>query len=186
MSASAWRRETGALARRLSRAFGEIQRRLRDGGDALERPPGPRAWSALEIAEHVALTNHHLLLLVRKIAARARAKIARGEEPPSEPSRLDHLEGLAARDFAWTSPEHMLPAGQATPREIAGTLLEQRRRSLALLASMRDGEGSLHAISMSVVGERLDLYQYLALIALHMERHADQMDRAISGGTGSA
>lgn len=186
MNASAWRRETGALARRLSRAFLEIEGRLAAGGGALARTPGRGAWSALEIAEHVALTNHHLLLLVGKIAARARAKIARGEEPPGEPSRLDHLERLAARDFAWTSPEHMLPAGQATPREIAGALREQRRRSLALLAAMRDGQGALHTISMSVVGERLDLYQYLALIALHMERHADQMDRALSGGTGSA
>ena len=73
----------------------------------------------------------------------------------------------------------MVPGGHATAREIAGSLREQRRRCLALLTRMRDGEGALHAISMSVVGAKLDLYQYLALVALHLERHGEQIDRAL-------
>ena len=160
---------------------------LRASGTELRRAPAAGSWSALEIAEHTALMNHHVLLLVETLAARCRARLARGERPPAEPSRLDFLERLAGREFRWQSPAHMVPGGHATSRELAATLRAQRRRALALLARMRDGEGALHRVSMSVVGRNLDLYQFLALIALHAERHASQMDRArlLSGGTGS-
>jgi hypothetical protein len=168
-----------SLARRLSSAFNGIEVRLRAPADVLALSPGPGSWSPIEVAEHVALANHHLILLVEKIAARAQARARRGERPPLEPSRFDLLERLASREFAWQSPPHMVPSGVATAREIAACLRGQRRRCLALLAGVRDGEGALHTISMSVVGGRLDLYQYLALVALHMERHARQMDRII-------
>ena len=39
-------------------------------------------------------------------------------------------------------------------------------------------EGALHTVRMSVVGERLDLYQFLALVDLHLERHLAQLERA--------
>ena len=179
MSTAAWRAETRRLARRLSLAFRRIEARLRAPDAALRRAPAPGSWSALEVAEHAALMNHHVLLLVGKIAARCEARLASGERPPEEPSRLDALEMLAERGFRWESPEHMVPGGHATAREIAGSLREQRRRCLTLLTRMRDGEGALHAVSMSVVGGKLDLYQYLALVALHLERHGEQIDRAL-------
>jgi hypothetical protein len=183
VGAKSWGEFVAGLALRLANTFAEVEAQMSAPREDLERPPGHAGWSALEAAEHVALANHHLLLLAEKIAARSRARLARGERPPEEPSRLDSLEKLASRAFAWESPEHMLPAGGATPREIAACLREQRRRCLALLARMPGGEGALHRISMSVVGARLDLYQYLGLIALHMERHARQMARALDPGS---
>ena len=179
MSREVWRAETGRLARRLSSAFRRVEERLESDGASLRRAPPGGGWSALEVAEHAALMNHHVLLLLDKIAARCAEKAARGERPPPDPSPLADLEKLAGREFRWESPGHMVPGGHATPREIAGTLRRQRRRCLALLARMREGEGALHAISMSVVGGKLDLYRYLALVALHLERHAAQIDRAL-------
>lgn len=179
MSATAWRAQTGRLARRLRAAFRRIEDRLGAPEAELRRSPAPGSWSALEIAEHAALMNHHVLLLLGKIAARCEARLARGERPPEELSRFDSLERLAERGFRWDSPEHMVPGGHATAREIAAGLRHQRRRCLLLLARMRKGEGALHSISMSVVGEKLDLYQYLALVALHLERHGAQIDRAL-------
>jgi hypothetical protein len=35
---------------------------------------------------------------------------------------------------------------------------------------------------MSVVGERLDLYQYLAVVALHAARHRAQLARLAASG----
>ncbi|MFN0008387.1 MAG: DinB family protein [Planctomycetota bacterium] len=174
-----WRAGTRRLARRLAGGFRRIEERLGAPEEALRRSPGPGSWSAIEVAEHAALMNHHVLLLVEKIAARCEERLARGEHPPEEPSRFEVLEKLAAREFHWESPEHMVPGGHATAREIAASLREQRRRCLALLARMSDGEGALHSISMSVVGEKLDLYQYLTLVALHLERHGAQIDRAL-------
>lgn len=179
MSAPAWRAETGRLGGRLASAFRGIEERLEASEETLRRSPGPGKWSAIEVAEHAALMNHHVLLLVEKIAARCRERLARGERPPKEPSPSDLLEKLAAPSFRWESPEHMVPGGHATAREIAVSLCEQRRRCLALLARMPDGEGALHSISMSVVGQKLDLYQYLTLVALHLERHGAQIDRAL-------
>ena len=77
----------------------------------------------------------------------------------------------------WETPDHMRPTGSLTTPETVALLSAQRRRALGLLARARDGAGALHAISMSVAGARLDLYQLLAFVALHMERHAWQMDR---------
>lgn len=174
MTREPWRDAIPRLARRLARAFDGIEERLR-------RPPcRPRAagWSAEEIAEHVARSNHYLLLLAEKAAAKGIARRARGVALPREASAFEDLERIAAREFAWESPEHMLPRGSVTARETAAVLSEQRRRALRLLARTRDGAGGLHTISMSVAGARLDLYQILAFVALHMERHARQMDRA--------
>jgi hypothetical protein len=180
VSANAWRAETAALARRLDAAFRRIEERLRAPEDELRRAPSPGSWSALEVAEHTALMNHHVLLLAAKIETRGRARFARGERPQPEPTRLEALEKLAERGFRWESPEHMVPAGQATAQEIAAALRNQRRRCLALLARTREGQGALHSISMSVVGTKLDLYGYLTLVALHLERHGAQIERALA------
>ena len=179
MSAETWRGGTGHLAVRLVRAFGCIESLLARPAWDLERRPAAGGWSAAEVAEHVALTNHHLLLLVEKIADRARTRAERGELPTEAVSPTGDLARIAERGFRWESPEHMVPRGSATPRELARTLRGQRRRCLAPLLAMREGEGALHAISMSVVGAKLDLYQFLTVIALHLERHAAQMERAL-------
>jgi hypothetical protein len=172
-------KDSARLARRLDAAFRRIEERLKFPKEALARTPASGAWSAIEVAEHVSLMNHHVLILLEKIAARCEARLALGERPPAEPARADRLEELAERGFRWESPEHMVPRGHATAREIAASLREQRRSCLGLLARMPDGEGSLHSISMSVVGQKLDLYQYLTLVALHLERHGAQIDRAL-------
>ena len=174
MIRKSWREEIPRLARRLARAFDGIEERL---ARPLRRT-GAAGWSAAEVAEHVALANHYLLLLAEKAAAKGIARRARGTPLHPEASSWERLERIAERDFAWESPEHMRPSGSITAREAAAMLRVQRRRALRLLERTRDGSGALHTISMSVAGTRLDLYQILAFVALHMERHARQMDRA--------
>jgi hypothetical protein len=53
---------------------------------------------------------------------------------------------------------------------------------------MPGGQGSLHRIRMSVVGDddRLDLYQFLAVLALHLERHAAQARRTQERSRGAS
>ena len=71
----------------------------------------------------------------------------------------------------------MRPTGLADGREVARTIESQRDRALALLAEFPRGEGTLHKIRMSVVqgDDRLDLYQYVHVLALHAERHVRQL-----------
>jgi hypothetical protein len=52
------------------------------------------------------------------------------------------------------------------------------------LRELPHGEGALESQRMSVVGARLDLYQYLRLVDLHLARHLRQMER-IRAGSGS-
>ena len=180
MSAPAsWTDAITKLSRRLDTAFGEVGRMLELPDRTLQFRPADNAWTIVEIAEHVTLTNHYLLILVDKIAGKARSRSARSSAGPPPLSRFDHLERLAGPDVAWESPEHMRPTGSCGVGEIRKRLAGQRERSQSLLREFPCGEGTLHSIRMSVVGpgERLGLYQFVHFIALHAERHAGQMQR---------
>jgi len=176
---SAWRSFVEELAQRVERAIDDVRDRLRESADHLDFRPAPEAWSNLEIAEHVTWVNHYLSILVDKIAEKSRARTAHGALPGDSPSGIAHLEKLAAREFTWPAPEHMLPTRNTPADQIDARLEQQLEHCTALLAAMPDGEGSLHRIRMSVVGDddRLDLYQFACVIALHAERHARAMRR---------
>ena len=177
---SAWRAFVDDLARRLRACFAELGERLNAPGERLAHRAHAHSWSNLEIAEHVVLVNRYLLILADKIARKARRRSSNGDAPSGAPSRLDALEKLASSEFEWPAPAHMRPTGTATIVEISERLREQLAHCVDLLAAMPNGEGSLHRIRMSVVvggDDRLDLYQFLAVVALHMERHARAMRR---------
>jgi hypothetical protein len=176
---STWQAFTADLAREVERALEEVRSHLRGAEEVQAFRPSDQAWSNLEIGEHVMLVNRYLLVLVDKIALKSRACHLRGERPDERPSRLDHLQKLAARDFEWTSPVHMLPSGRYTASEIDALLGEQIRHCSVLIAALPAGEGTLHRIRMSVVEEedRLDLYQFMCVLGLHTRRHARAMER---------
>jgi hypothetical protein len=184
-----WTHVIATLAGRIDRSFQHIFDALALPSRSLQFRPSPGAWTILEIAEHVTLTNHFLLLLVEKIAQRARRRSGAGELDPPPPSRFDALERLALPDFRWESPEHMRPSGSLDANSVCERLASQRDRVLTLLREFPCGEGALHRIRMSVVGpdERLDLYQFVGVIALHAERHAEQARRnAIAAASSEA
>lgn len=170
-AAIAARRASVSEAFDLCLAFVEVDEPLWSGR------PTPEAWSVREILEHVTLTNHYLLILVDKLAAKCRKRLAAGQAPPSAPSPTADLERIAARAFRWPHPEHMTPTAELDRAELDRRLRADRDRCLALLGEFPDGGGALHTIRMSVVDARLDLYQFLAVIDLHARRHARQMER---------
>lgn len=175
-----WPEHTSALAERLARSLGAVLAWLDEDAPLLDHRPAPSAWNAREVCEHVALTNRFLLILVEKIAQRSRVRFERGDVPPAAPSPVAHLTELATRDFRWSHPEHMTPRGEHDTGAVRAELERQLAAARALLAELPSGEGALHRIRMSVVGgedDRLDLYQFLAIVALHAERHVRQMER---------
>lgn len=177
-----WPESVAALDAELARTFGALLEACEFEPDALARRPREDAWSGLEVLEHVALTDRFLLLLVDKIADRCRRRVARGLAWPAAPARFAPILPLTSREFAWAAPDHMVPTGRLSPAACAVRLAADRDRCRALLAEFPAGEGTLHRIRMSVVDERLDLYQYLALIALHARRHLAQLERALRTG----
>jgi len=175
--------EIAHIAARVEAAFESFDVTLAGAGERRGlRAESVSPWSPLEVAEHVALTNRFLWILVDKIAIKARSKLARGEVPPSTAPIVSILELVARRDFRWESPLHMLPTGAVPLGAVRATLAAQRETAGAYLAEMPAGEGSLCTIKMSVVGPeaRLDLYQFLAFAALHLERHTLQMQRILA------
>lgn len=176
---AAWPAAVAALDAELERTF----RALRDGcirdARALARRPHADGWTGLEVLEHVALTDHFLLLLADKIADRCRRRLARGLAWPTAPPAFAQLLPLTRREFSWTAPGHMVPTGTLSPAACRARLESDGERCRALLAEFPAGQGTLHRIRMSVVDERLDLYQFIALIALHARRHLGQLERAV-------
>jgi len=179
----AWSRAAAALEAHLAGAFEALDANLASAAAALDFRPAAGAWSIREIGEHVTLVDHFLLVLADKIARKSLRRVARGDAWPVGEPRFEHLARLARRELRWPHPEHMAPTGEPDVAAIRARLSADLGRCQALLAELPRGEGTLHRIRMSVVegDDRLDLYQFLEVIALHAQRHARQMARNLGG-----
>ena len=144
--------------------------------DLVHNPAQVKGWTTLHILEHITLTNHFLLLLIKKFAKKALKRAASQEIAPGE-SDLQRIEKIANdRTLHWQSPEHMVPTGEKSIEEIKDALLEQQTICIELLDQLQHGEGSLAQINMSVANlGKLDLYQWLFFLTQHMKRHIEQI-----------
>lgn len=165
------------LAASLAGRFDELASWLAVPDPLWSTRPGPGVWSVGEVVEHLVLMQGFVLLLVDKIGARCLSRRECGGTRPAAACDLALLQALGSADLRWPHPEHMTPTGCARRADLAAELAQQRRRSLAWLERLPQGEGALHAIRMSVVGRKLDLYGYLHLVDVHIARHLRQMER---------
>lgn len=150
-----------------------------DHEETLHRMPR-EGWGVRDVLEHVMLTNHYLLKLIRKGSAKA-IRAARAGGYTNLPSGYcfyhPALEMVGTADaFRWDTPRHMVPSGVLPVRQIRRTLRDQLYECLGILDAMPAGEGAYHKITMSVnsIG-KLDMYQYLYFLALHQKRHIEQI-----------
>jgi len=167
------------LRERLTAAFGALRAAAARPTHDQDARPAPGAWSTREVLEHVTLADRYLLILARKLAARAAAAVERGEPWPAAPPRHDHLAALAERSTPWEHPAHMAPAGAVDAAELVRRLDADLAECLRLLDALPAGAATLRRIRMSRVegDDRLDLDQYLDVIALHAARHVRQVAR---------
>ena len=168
------------ISQRLTTAFDQL-----DGWFAAPAPlrgyhPAHGGWTIDEILEHVALTNHFLLILVEKGTLKA-LKNAHGLDLAAElaarqsaRARLDEISQPGA--FTWMRPDHMAPQGLKPGPEVAATLRQQLQQCLAVLGRLPNGEGVLYRITMSVndLG-KMDVYDFVYFLAKHAERHLAQI-----------
>ena len=168
------------ISQRLATAFNQL-----DGWFAAPAPlrsyrPADGGWTIDEILEHVALTNHFLLILSEKATIKA-LKNAHGLALATElatrqsaRARLDEISQPGA--FKWMRPDHMAPQGLKSGPEVAATLRQQLHQCQAVLARMPNGEGVLHRTTMSVhdLG-KMDVYDFVYFLAKHAERHLAQI-----------
>lgn len=139
--------------------------------------PLDNGWTIDEIFEHVALTSHFLLSVIRNscvicIKRRATRPIV-GDE-----SNLDQMNHVGHPDsFSWLRPEHMEPTRAAASAEVRTRIHDQYAECLDIVDQLSHGEGSLHTVRMSVQNlGKLDVYQWLYFLALHGERHSVEIE----------
>jgi hypothetical protein len=149
-----------------------------------DRPAQERAfrpetgrWTIDEVLEHISLTNHFLMVTLRKSVETAVRRAASGELIPDGESDLQRLEPIGRRgSFPWARPDHMEPGGALPAGQVRATLQRQVEECLALLERMTRGEGALCHLRMSVNAlGRIDLYQWLYFLAQHARRHLQHM-----------
>lgn len=138
----------------------------------------PDSWSINEILEHITLTNHFLMLVIRTSVNKSLKRALR-QPIPDEPNPLDSVERIGDPDaFAWIRPEHMQPTGTANLHTVRQLMRLQVHECLQFLESVPNGEGTLHKVRMSVQNlGKLDVYQWLYFLAQHAQRHTVEIER---------
>ncbi|HEY9048538.1 MAG TPA: DinB family protein [Ohtaekwangia sp.] len=143
--------------------------------------PSSGGWSICEVLEHVMLTNHFLLIIIEKGCEKALRKheaLAGADFIPEHYTLADPalLAIGQTKSFAWQRPEHHQPTGEKTLPQVRREMRDQLSRCLYTLDLLPNGEGTLHHTTMSVNNlGKLDVYQYLYFLALHAQRHQQQM-----------
>lgn len=140
--------------------------------------PASGTWSVDQVLEHITLTNHFLMLTLRKWVGIACQRTSRGDPIPNGESDLNRLEIIGVRgSFGWIRPEHMEPTGQTSPKEVRSTLHRQLGECLIQLERIKGGIGALCRVTMTVNGiGKIDLYQWLYFLAQHARRHLQQVE----------
>ncbi|WP_046213543.1 DinB family protein [Paenibacillus wulumuqiensis] len=139
-------------------------------------------WSIEQILEHVTLTNHFLLILIRKGTSKAielSRKTDLEEALKSYTPNLDQLDAIAQhQSFPWIRPEHMEPPGEMPLPEVKTLLAHQFDECKLALREMSHGEGILYQTTMTVnqLG-KIDVYQYIYFLCQHAKRHLTQMQK---------
>lgn len=136
-------------------------------------------WSIQEILEHITLTNHYLLIIIRKGRDKALKRARAGSKVKDGESDLEKLWSIGQwGSFYWHRPDHMEPTGEVPIDEVKQKLSAQYRECLQILDSLSSGEGSLYKVRMSVQDlGKIDLYQWLYFLALHQKRHLTQIEK---------
>lgn len=149
-------------------AFSELYQWFDADALLMDYKPANGGWSIREILEHVSLTNHYLLILIRKGTGKAIERSARAQQNADDYMNdyvmdWDALNQVAQPGaFTWQRPEHMQPQAKMTLNEIADTLKLQEQECLSLLDSMKNGEGTHYKIRMTVNAMgKIDMYHYL-------------------------
>jgi hypothetical protein len=162
--------------------FDELYSCFTMGDEYLNYQPNNNGWTMRKVLEHISLTNHFLLILVKKGTLKA---IAKAEKTDYSNMLVDYnvdwskLKAVGKhQSFYWNRPEHMEPAGVLELDVIKQTLQQQLIECLGCLDQLKNGEGVLYKTTMSVNGlGKIDVYHYILFLAMHAKRHVTQIEK---------
>lgn len=142
--------------------------------------PARGSWSVDEILEHITLTNHFLLILIRKGGQKSLQLLDKFDLEAAAQDYVFHREKLedvgTLGSFVWDRPEHMEPRGVPNT-EVRARMQEQLTECLDWLDQLSQGAGILYKTTMTVNSlGKIDVYEYLYFLAMHIRRHLMQME----------
>jgi hypothetical protein len=174
---TAYARTIAAVRAALLNAFADVDTWFDRPAEVRAFQSASGGWTIDQVLEHISLTNHFLMLTLRKSVDMAVNRAAGGEQIPEGESDLGRLSAIGQRGtFQWIRPEHMVPTGATASEDVRALLHRQKDECLTLLDRIGHGEGALHHLKMSVNAlGRIDLYQWMYFIAQHAHRHLAQM-----------
>lgn len=163
-------------------AFGHLNERFAWPEQLRAYRPANSGWTIDEILEHVALTNHYLLILIEKGATKALKNLNNLDlaqelaNPRFERNKLNQIG--QHRAFPWIRPAHMEPTGEQPSAEVAATLQRQLNQCQTVLRRLPNGEGVLYRTTMTVNAlGKIDVYELVYFLAKHAERHLTQIEQ---------
>jgi len=142
--------------------------------------PDADAWSATAIVEHLTIMEERLVRMMKVMLTKAEGASVKSDRATVEikPFSLDELVARS-RNEKYIAPEAMRPSGTVR----LAHLLVRLRQSRGELRSLRP---RIEAIDLSAVTYQhpafgpLNIYQWLAFIGLHEERHLRQLESVMA------
>ncbi len=166
----------------LNNTFNEVDACFDVSINLLNYKPSTGGWSIKEVLEHISLTNHFLLILIKKGTSKA---IVLSKE--NDFSKLlvnydldwDKLNAIGEHgSFEWSRPRHMEPTGTEDLFLVRERIKDQVNECLYCLKQMQHGEGVLYKTMMTVNGlGKIDVYHYIYFVSEHARRHLMQIQK---------
>jgi hypothetical protein len=164
-------------------AIDETRLRLRQRVEGLSAAqenfrPSPDAWSVAEIVEHLTIFEERMSRLFAMMIKKSESEAARAAGQSFRPVSLDQFIERSRKE-KYTAPETVRPSGNVPVTDS----LARMRRSRAELHQLRP---HLESRDLSVMTYphpafgALDLYEWLALIGMHEDRHLSQIESVMS------
>ncbi|MEO8406017.1 MAG: DinB family protein [Chitinophagaceae bacterium] len=172
----------GRIRTSLTQTFTEVFECFDTDKNLLNYTPAKGGWTINQILIHISLTNHFLLILIRKGTTKAMEKSAKADMKTLLADYHFDWQKIEVvgkhRSFEWNRPAHMEPVNSVDLADVKIKLQAQLDECLVLLDKLKNGEGILHNTMMSVnnIG-KIDVYHYIYFLGQHARRHISQMEK---------
>jgi uncharacterized damage-inducible protein DinB len=165
----------------------EIRERIRARVESLDEKqrsfhPDAGTWSVAEIVEHLAIIEGNMVRLVSKLLGKIESEANEQTPTPMPPFSLDEYAAQVS-EVKLEAPETIRPGGAPLADSLA-----RMRASRAALNALRPrveaADGTRAEYPHPYFGP-LNVYQWLAFIGMHEERHLGQIERLLAGMNGA-
>jgi uncharacterized damage-inducible protein DinB len=153
-----------------ARLFGAVEH-LTD--EQLGFRPSPESWTVAEIVEHLSIVERRVARMLGLMLTKLEPEAARAEGSTFEPvSVAEFVE--RSRTEKYTAPDEIRPKG--LPLSDSLVALRDSRSALSSLRERVERVDGTRARFPHPVWGPLDLYQWLAFVSAHEQRHLSQIE----------